>query len=58
MYDFPIVGLHYFLEITIFQIRFTNIAYNSAKIASFQPLIYTSSPTFPIFEKYEIFMKL
>ena len=46
MYDFPISGFHYFLEIAIFQIRLTNIIYNSAKIASFQPPIYTSSPTF------------
>ena len=46
MYDFPIFGLHYFLEIAIFEIRFTNIIYIRAKIASFQPLIYTSSPTF------------
>ena len=54
----PIFGLHYFLEITIFQIRLTNIIYKCAKITSFQPLNHTSSPTFKIFEKYEIFMKL
>ena len=32
MYEFPIFGLHHFLEITIFHIRFTNITYNGAKM--------------------------
>ena len=60
MYDFPNFWLTLFPrnEYISDKVYQYNIIYNSAKIASFQPLIYTSSPIFQIFEKYGIFMKL
>ena len=51
----PIFGLHCFLEITIFHIRFINMIYNSAKIASFQYFIYTSDSTFKFLKNMKYF---